>query len=110
MNQRQEEAICGRGDPPDGMQVKTCSSSSVISTLQIKITMRYHLHPHTHTHTYDWQKLGSWIIPSGGQDVGILEFLVVCRLVEPFWRAALGQIQYAYTLWPSSATVGMDPR
>lgn len=95
--QRQEEATHGRGTLLDNRCMNRCSSSPVISTLQNKITMGYHL--------------GSWIMPNGGQDVWLLEFLEICRLVQPFWRAVLGQIQYSsYTLWPSSATAGMNPR
>lgn len=68
----------------DNRYMKRCSSSPVITTLQNKITMRFHLHPP------DWQKLGSWIMPNGGRDVWILEFLKICRLVQAFWRAVLG--------------------
>lgn len=64
--------------------MKRCPSSPVISDIQTKVTTRYHLLP---SHR---QKSGSWMRPSSGQDVGILESLGVRGLVQPLWRAVRG--------------------
>lgn len=55
--------------------MKRCSNSPVTSETQIKITIRCCLQ------LSDWQKLGSWIMPSGSQDLEKLEFQG-----PPCWR------------------------
>lgn len=86
--------------------VKRCSNSSVIREIQMKITVSYHWHPSNR------QKLGSWKMPSGGRDMGIVGFLLLeaCRQVRPFQRAVHHRIKCMYALWPSNATAGRFPR
>ena len=86
--------------------VKRCSHSSVIREIQIKITVSYRWH------SSNQRKFGSWIMPSGDQDVGTVGFLgllEVCRQVLPFQRAVLCQIPYLWALWPNNATPGGFP-